>query len=84
MTSTATYNGYESYDHWNTALWINNDEKYYNDLKEMISLAKRLNMGKDDVAGVWMQKYAGHKTPDGAEWQQSTVLELVEELWHEH
>ena len=35
----ATYNGYESYDHWNTALWINNEERFYNMLLNKVELA---------------------------------------------
>lgn len=76
-----TYNGYESYDHWNTALWLNNDEKYYNDLLEMIGLAKKLGMSELSVADVWMQKYNGTKTPDGAEWKFETVIDLAKENW---
>lgn len=76
-----TYNGYESWDHWNTALWINNDEKYYRDLLEMIGLAKKLGMSALSVADVWITKYGDGKTPDGAEWQFQTVHDLALENW---
>ena len=51
--STATYNGYRNYETWNVALWIQNDEGFYNIARECDSYFQ------------WLRSVADGSTPDG-------------------
>ena len=77
-----TYNGYESYDHWNTALWINNDESMYNLLLNETEKAVYMQQSLAQAVTNIMNSLPG-KTPDGAEWQMMTVADLVAEQYNE-
>ena len=77
-----TYNGYESYDHWNTALWINNDEKLYNLLQNKVELVVYMRITKTQAV-YEMLRDLPNKTPDGAAWQADTILDLIDEQYNE-
>lgn len=41
MATDETYNGWRNYETWNVALWLNNQEAYYNDIRHIVRLAQR-------------------------------------------
>ena len=69
------YNGWHDWTTWNVALWINNDECYYNIAKECKNYADFLYE---------MQAMIGSfATPDGADWGEANIgemNELIEEI----
>jgi hypothetical protein len=75
-------NGYESKDHWNTALWINNDQSFYN---LMINETEKAVYLQQSLAGavVNILNTLPEKTPDGFDWQMTTVADLVAENYNE-
>ena len=77
-----TYNGYESYDHWNTALWLSNDEKFYRIMMEEVELAVYQKQTIADAVGSII-KQLPEQTPDGAVWQGATITELFLENYNE-
>ena len=74
----STYNGYESYDHWNTALWLNNDEQMYNLVANKAELAV-YNVCTKTQAVYEILRGLPPKTPDGAQWEPDTILDILEE-----
>lgn len=77
-----TYNGYESYDHWNTALWINNEESMYNLLQNKVELVVYMRITKTQAV-YEMLRDLPNTTPDGATWQADTILDLIDEQYNE-
>ena len=64
------YNGWHDWTTWNVALWINNDECFYNIAKDC----------KDYMDFLYeMQAMIGSfATPDGADWGEANIDELNE------
>ena len=64
------YNGWNDWTTWNVALWINNDECYYNIAKDC----------KDYMDFLFeMQSMIGSfATPDGADWGEANIEEMNE------
>lgn len=65
----ATFNGHKNWNHWNVALWINNDEGLYRDA---------LDFAVTYGIGIGSRKFyesclIGEKTPDGAPYSYSSV-----------
>ena len=77
-----TYNGYETYDHWNTALWLNNDERMYNMLQNIVEGVVYMHLTKSQAVEQLLNSLPAN-TPDGATWQIETILELIEEHYQE-
>ena len=77
-----TYNGYESYDHWNTALWINNEERFYNMLLNKVELAVYMVCSRQQAIIVLIRDLP-ELTPDGAVWQSETIEDLFDENYQE-
>jgi hypothetical protein len=77
-----TYNGYESYDHWNTALWLSNDEGMYNTLQNIVEEVVYMNITKAQAVEQLLDSLPA-KTPDGAAWQKETILDLIDEHYQE-
>ena len=75
-----TYNGYESYDHWNTALWISNDESLYNLLCNKVDLAVYMVCSRQQAI-TEMLRDLPNETPDGAVWQVDTIEDLFDEMY---
>ena len=67
------YNGWSDWTTWNVALWINNDQCYYNIAKEC----------KDYMDFLYeMQAMIGSfATPDGADWGEANIEELNEVIF---
>lgn len=74
------YNGYENFQTWNVALWINNDEGLYHMAKE-----HRTSLEPYSDFATAMRDLGIVETPDGVSWTDSgldieTLDELIEEL----
>ena len=77
MTDT-TYNGHDSWEHWNVSLWINNDEHLYNKLCNYAELAAYMTLSRADAFGDLMAVLPS-ETPDGAAYTPETVKPLFDE-----
>ena len=64
------YNGWNDWTTWNVALWINNDECFYNIAKDC----------KDYMDFLYEMQYmiGSFATPDGADWGEANIEELNE------
>jgi len=77
------YNGHRSWNTWNVALWINNDEGLYNLALEDIELTKSKKTGKyrfGAAASRFVNNVGGGKTPDGATFNRLSVKLALENL----
>jgi hypothetical protein len=61
-----TYNGWENYETWNVALWIQNDEGLYN-------LAEVAGNYEDFVDALEACSFNSLKTPDGVSFKDPKV-----------
>ena len=64
LTDT-TYNGWENYETWNVALWINNEEGLYELAQECGDYETLVNRLYDD--------YGSTETGDGVKWNDPKV-----------
>jgi len=60
-----SYNGWENYETWNVALWINNEEGLYH-------LAQECG-GYEDFVNSLYDKYGVNETPDGVKFNDPKV-----------
>lgn len=81
MTDT-TYNGWESYDHWNTALWLNNEEDYHNLMLNKVELAVYMVCTRQQAIYELLRELP-ELTPDGAQWQADTIEDLFDENYQD-
>tara|TARA_B100000676_G_scaffold248204_1_gene251832 strand:+ start:268 stop:531 length:264 start_codon:yes stop_codon:yes gene_type:complete len=65
------YNGWTDWTTWNCALWINNDESFYNIAKLCKTYTEFL------IEMVEIGVYP-HATPDGADWGEADLTEMQE------
>lgn len=71
------HNGHRSWNAWNVALWLGNDENLYSIAKSFLHQTCQ-NTGK--AAHLFMQEYKGLKTPDGATYNHLSVKLALERL----
>lgn len=64
----AKYNGHKNWNHWNVALWINNDEGLYRLAMNCIA-----STDTREEAAEKMLECLGEKTPDGAPYSKTTI-----------
>ena len=64
------YNGHRSYNAWNIALWIGNEEPTYSYAMDCL---KEANNKPGKAANIFMQYYKGMRTPDGAKYNHLSV-----------
>ncbi len=76
--SDTTYNGWESWDHWQTALWLNNDESLYNIMINKVELAVYMVCTRQQAINELLRELP-ELTPDGATWQPDTIEYLFDE-----
>jgi hypothetical protein len=67
------YNGHRSWNAWNVALWIGNDEPLYRFALDCKRRAKTVA----GAARLFMQDFDGQKTPDGARYNLTCVREAL-------
>lgn len=70
------YNGHKSWNFWNVALWISNDEPLY---RWAVRLVKKHN-NLDRAAAELYESLKGDKTPDGAPYTKGAIREAIREL----
>ena len=69
------YNGHRSWNAWNVALWINNDEGLYNWARNSV-----MEMGRKKAARYLAQAMEGQTTPDGAKYNYTCIYEAIEDI----
>lgn len=75
--SKRMYNGHRSWNAWNVALWMGNDESLYRFAMECL---KGINSNKRGIAWatrLFMRQMGGEKTPDGAKYNALCVREAL-------
>lgn len=76
------YNGHRSWNAWNVALWIGNDEGLYNMAMECIKLTgareDKRKLGK--AARAFSRMLCDSRTPDGAVYNQLSIKLALEGL----
>lgn len=70
------YNGHRSWNAWNVALWIGNDEGLY----RMALECKRQSKSIVFAAAKFMHRVGTSKTPDGAKYNITCVIEALSGL----
>jgi hypothetical protein len=68
--ATKRYNGHRSYNAWNVALWIGNDEALYRMALDCLERTNRNARGNRAAAELFIARVSAlyAKTPDGAPW----------------
>lgn len=69
-----TYNGHRSWNAWNVALWLGNDEPLY---RRAYELGRKLKPG---AAARVLRRELPERTPDGATYNQLSVKLAIEGL----
>ncbi len=77
-----TYNGHRSWNAWNVALWISNDEPLYRFALDCLDKppVNRNKRGFAHATRLFMRDYRGCKTPDGAIYNPLSVRLALEGL----
>jgi len=70
-----TYEGWENYETWNVALWINNEKPWYD--KAMAFMTQHGNAPKAYMTFIETMGFAGQSTPDGVSFKDK-VLNIQE------
>lgn len=78
-----TYNGYASWDDWNVALWLNNDEGFYERMCHYAELAAYMNITYRNALEGFLATLP-NKTPDGAAFTEESVKPILYEQIAEH
>ena len=73
-----TYNGHNSWDHWNVSLWLNNDEYLYNIIQNQAELAAYLKITHEQALADALLALPD-TTPDGARITPETVRPVMAE-----
>jgi hypothetical protein len=71
----AQYNGHRSWNAWNVSLWLNNDERLYYLMLDCIKETKNRRR-----AAQKMLSYLPAKTPDGARYNVTCIMEAMRGL----
>lgn len=73
------YNGWLNYETWNVALWINNDEGFYDFAKACKRALHPYKCFVDDL-----REMKCLETPDGVAWNDSNIdIEALNEMFQE-
>ena len=81
-TVEKTFNGWPSYEAWNTALWLNNDERNHALVCEFAEQVVYHKLTLDQAADYFLCA-ADDRTGDGAEWDRDTIKDLIHEQFVE-
>ena len=74
------YNGHRSWNAWNVALWIGNNEPLYRFAMECIKQARNRPNPLGWAARIFMASYGNARTPDGAIFNRLSVRLALEGL----
>lgn len=75
-TMTETYNGYATYETWNAALWIGNDEFLYNTAKACVTFCGANETPWVKFVRCMTEGQIGRclgATPDGVAWNDEAI-----------
>jgi hypothetical protein len=85
--ATKEFNGHRSWNAWNVALWIGNDEGLYNTAREAWNIACRKTRAPGNrtrilnrATNILMHYLDGERTPDGAKYNRLCVREALDGL----
>lgn len=79
MKNENEYNGYSNYETWNVALWIQNDESFYDFAKACRRALHPYKCFVSDLAEMECLK-----TPDGVNWDDPDLdIEVLNKLMEE-
>lgn len=73
-----TFNGYASWNDWNVALWLNNEEKFYNIMCHYAELAAYMKISKAEALEGLIAALPS-ETPDGAQFIEESVKPMLHE-----
>jgi hypothetical protein len=68
----AAFNGHRSWNAWNVALWINNDESLYRYARDLVQ-----QHGYQKAARIMARELAGERTPDGGRYNFTTIRAAI-------
>ena len=71
----ATYNGHRSWNAWNVALWIGNDEGLYHFALDCLN-----GRNISQATKTFMRDLGSTRTPDGATYNYTCVMEALKGL----
>ena len=71
----AQHNGHRSWNAWNVSLWLNNDEGLYNLMLDCIKETKNKRRAAQNMLSLLPSK-----TPDGANYNVTCVMEAMQGL----
>lgn len=69
------YQGHKNWNHWNVSLWVNNDERLYNEARRWVARNRRSG-GKKTAAEDMLESLRTvgiTHTPDGAPYSVSAI-----------
>lgn len=67
------YNGHPSYNAWNVALWIANEEYFYNLARELLAEEPTTDRAARRFVSVMADGCGEPRTPDGVLWTVTNV-----------
>ena len=70
-----TYQGHRSWNAWNVALWINNEEPTYKWARELV-----IEHGRKIAARIMTRELEGQSTPDGGKYNFTCIYEALDEI----
>lgn len=70
-----SYNGHRSWNAWNVAMWINNDENMYNWAKELV-----IEHGRGKAARIMAREMQGSRTRDGGKYNKTAIYEALADI----
>lgn len=70
------FNGHRSWNAWNIALWLWNDEGLYRTMLDYITQ----HGTKDRAAWAMARDFAGERTPDGGRYNLTTIRLAMREV----
>ena len=83
--TTKAYNGHRSWNAWNVALWIGNDEGLHNTARDVWDIARRKGGNRARIltraTNILLCRLGeGERTPDGATYNRLCVREALDGL----
>ena len=73
----ASYQGHRSWNAWNVALWIGNDEGLY---RFALDCLKRGKGSMTRATSIFMREVGNSRTPDGGVFNRTSVKEALQGL----